>query len=245
LYGVAIGVPSIVGLPSGLWLSEHFGYETVFLAGAALSLVALAAVPAMPSRSARIEHPGGVLRVLRLGGLAGPSAIFAAVTLAAGVLLTFLPLAVSGSRQLAALGLLVQSCATPLTRWLAGRYGDKHGSGVLLVPSVLVSALGVALLVWVNSPLAVIAGLGLFGAGFGVAQNATLALMFERVPKAKYGQVSAVWNLAFDGGMGVGAIGFGVLAGPVGYSTGFAIIAAVLAAAVLPAWRDRRFRPAG
>jgi MFS family permease len=244
LYGVAVGVPSIVCLPSGLWLSEHYGYGPVFLVGAALSLLALVAVPGLPTRSTRIEHPGGVLDVLRVGGLARPSVVFGAVTLAAGVLLTFLPLAVGGSRQLAAVALLVQSCATPLARWLAGRYGDRHGSGVLLVPAVLTAALGTAGLVWVHSPLAVIGGAGLFGIGFGIAQNATLALMFERVPKAKYGQASALWNFAFDGGMGIGAIGFGFLAGPAGYPAGFTVTAAVLALAVLPAWRDRRFRPA-
>jgi hypothetical protein len=40
--------------------------------------------------------------------------------------------------------------------------------------------------------------------------------------------------------MGIGAIGFGFLAGPAGVE----ITAAVLALAVLPAWRDRRFHPA-
>jgi MFS family permease len=244
LYGVAVGVPSIACLPLGLWLHVHLDYWPVFLIGAALSLLTLAAVPGLPARSTRIEHPDGVLRVLRVGDLAGPAVIFAAVTLAAGVLLTFLPLAISGSRQLAAVALLVQSCATPLARWAAGRSGDRHGSGVLLVPAVLAAALGTAGLIWVNSPLAVVAGLGLFGIGFGAAQNATLALMFERVPKAKYGQVSALWNLAYDGGMGIGAIGFGLLAGPMGYPAGFAVTAAVLLVALVPAWRDRRLRPA-
>jgi MFS family permease len=144
---------------------------------------------------------------------------------------------------LAALALLVQSCVTPLTRWGAGWYGDRHGSGHLLILAVLAAALGTAGLIWVSSPLAVVFGMGLFGIGFGVAQNVTLAVMFERVDAmgggtVGFGRVSALWNLAFDGGIGVGAIGFGLLAGPVGYPAGFAITAAVLITALAPAWRD-------
>ncbi len=34
--------------------------------------------------------------------------------------------------------------------------------------------------------------------------------MYDRVAESGYGAVSAVWNLAYDGGMGVGTAGFGV-----------------------------------
>lgn len=243
LYGLAVTVPSIVCLPLGLWLNARIGYWPVFLAGAALSLLVLAAVHGLPARSARVEsarveHHGSVLGALRVGGLAGQALIFAAVTLAAGVLLTFLPLALSAeSYQLGAVALLVQSCAAPLARWGAGWYGDRHGSARLLVPAVLATALGAAGLVWLDNPLAVVAGMGLFGIGFGMAQNVTLALMFERVPASDFGRVSALWNLAYDGGLGIGAAGFGLLAGPVGYPAGFALTAGVLFAALAPAWR--------
>ncbi|MFF5111994.1 MFS transporter [Streptosporangium sp. NPDC000509] len=250
LYGVAVGVPSIACLPLGLWLSEHVGYGPVFAAGAALSLLALAAVPGLPSRRARPQrheegHEGnGRTRrgpaVLRDGGIARPALVFALVTPAAGVLLTFLPLAAPGrSRDLVAVALLVQSCATPFARWAAGRYGDRHGSARLLAPAVLAAALGTAGLFWVDNPVAMIVGMGLFGAGYGMAQNATLALMFERAPESAFGQVSATWNLAYDAGLGVGAVGFGLLAGPVGYPAGFAVTAGVLLTALAPALYDR------
>jgi predicted MFS family arabinose efflux permease len=182
-----------------------------------------------------------VLGALRIPGLAAPAIVVAAVTLAAGVVLTFLPLAVPpGSAEVAAIALLVQSLTSPLARWGAGRYGDRHGSTRLLVPAVLTSALGVALLVAVDRPLAVVAGMGVFGIGFGIAQNATLVLMFERIDRADYGRASALWNLAYDAGVGVGAVGFGLLAGPLGYSTGFAVVGGVLALALGPSWLDHR-----
>jgi predicted MFS family arabinose efflux permease len=48
-----------------------------------------------------------------------------------------------------------------------------------------------------------------------------------------------IYNLAYDAGMGVGAFGFGVLAAGMGYRTAFAVTAAIMALALLPAWRDR------
>jgi len=85
-------------------------------------------------------------------------------------------------------------------------------------------------------------GMVVFGAGFGVAQNASLSLMFDRVPASGYGAVSAVWNLAYDAGMGLGAAGFGLLIGPLGYSAGFALTACVLLAS-LPLARRQNPKP--
>lgn len=241
LYGVVVTVPAILGLPAGIWFSERVGFPPVFLAAAALSLLPLLAVPGLPARCGRVERPRSVLGGLRAGRLARPTLIFTAVTFGAGVFATFLPLAVPAeSRQLAAVALLVQSVAVPLARWLAGRFGDRYGSGPLLVPAVLVTAAGTVLLVWVDSPLATIGGMALFGIGFGAAQNVTLALLFERVRATEFGRASALWNLAYDGGFGIGAVGFGVLAGPVGYSAGFALTAAVVLAVLVPAVLDRR-----
>jgi MFS family permease len=163
--------------------------------------------------------------------------IFTATTVAAGVLVTFLPLA-AGSTGVAAAALLVQSCVSPLARWVAGRFGDRHGSGALLLPASALAAAGIAALFWIPDPVATIVGATVFGIGFGVAQNVTLALMLERVPTAEFGRTSALWNLAYDAGMGIGAVGFGLLVAPVGYPASFAVTAAVLALALVPAWRD-------
>ncbi len=240
-YGVAVGIPAILGLPTGLWLVQLIGYGPVFLAGTGLALLALIGVPRLPARAAPVEQHGGVLRALRHAGLARPAIVFATITLAAGVLLTFLPLAVpAGSPGTAATALLAHSCAMPLARWAAGRYGDRHGQSRLLVPAVIAAVIGMAGIVWLGNPYAVIVGAALFGAGFGAAQNVTLVLMLARSSSSAFGRVSALWNLAYDGGMGIGAVGFGLVAGPAGYPAGFALIAAVLALALLPSWLDTR-----
>jgi predicted MFS family arabinose efflux permease len=240
LAGVVVGVPAVVALPLGVWLAGHAGFPVVFVAGAVAALAGLAAVRGLPGREPEPERPLGVLAGLRTPALLRPSVVFSATAMAAGVVVTFLPLAVGhGSGNLAAVALLVQPAASTLTRWWAGRHGDRHGAARLLVPAVLVSGLGILTLVLVANPAAVLTGMVVFGAGFGVAQNASLSMMFDRVPASGYGAVSAVWNLAYDSGMGIGAAGFGLLIGPVGYAAGFGVTAAVMLAGLTLARRER------
>jgi predicted MFS family arabinose efflux permease len=240
LYGVVVGVPAVVALPLGVWLAGHAGYPPVFVAGAVAALAGLAVVPGLPGREPTSEHPVGVVAGLRTPALVRLSLLFAVTAMAAGVVVTFLPLAVTrASGNLAALALFAQAAAATLSRWWAGRYGDRHGPAGLLMPGVLAVAVGMLALVLTGSAAAVVAGMVLFGAGFGVVQNATLALMFDRASRAGYGMVSALWNLAFDAGLGLGAAGFGVLAAQVGYPPAFALTAALVLAALAPTWNDR------
>jgi predicted MFS family arabinose efflux permease len=122
---------------------------------------------------------------------------------------------------------------------VAGRHGDRHGQAGLVPPGVVLSAAGVLLTALTRDDLAVIAGVTVFGVGFGLLQNATLALMYARVPRSSYGTVSALWNFAYDAGMGIGALGFGLVAARTGYPWAFALTAALLMAALPVAVRDR------
>ncbi|MFI0899231.1 MFS transporter [Streptomyces sp. NPDC020983] len=240
LVGLVSGVPGLVALPLGPWLTAHAGYPAVFTAAAVVTLAALPSVPGLPDRIRAAGRPVGLAEGLRAPGLRRPAVVFAATTATAGVVVTFLPLALPSRPGLVALALFAHSAAATAARWLAGRHGDRHGPAVLVLPALLLSAAGTLLMAATGSRVAVVAGAVVFGAGFGVAQNATLTLMYARVPASGYATVSAVWNAAYDAGMGAGAAAFGWLAAGTGYSWAFTLTGAAVLAAVLPACRDRR-----
>jgi predicted MFS family arabinose efflux permease len=241
LFGIVVGVPGVAALPLGVWLVGELGYPAVFVAGGLAALAGLAVVPGLPGRAPARGPPVGILTGLRSPALLRPAVTFSVTAMAAGVVVTFLPLAVGGgSGGLAAVALFVQAVGSRLTRWWAGRFGDRHGPAVLLVPGVVAAAAGMAALVLVGQPAAVLAGMALFGAGFGATQNASMTLMLNRVAPSGYGTVSAIWNLAFDLGIGVGAFGFGVVAAQTGYPAAFAVTAGLVLAALVPLWLDRR-----
>jgi predicted MFS family arabinose efflux permease len=246
LTGVVAGVPALACLPLGVWAVVHWGFTPVFAATAGAALLALAVVPALPDREpAAPSAPGGrgngVLPMLRTSGQARPAALFAASTMAAGVLVTFLPLAIAArSAGVATIALFVQPAAATVSRLAAGRAGDRHGHARLLLPGVLLSAAGMAFLAATGSPALVIGGAAVFGAGFGLLQNATLALMYARAARNGYDAVSAIWNAAYDAGMGVGAIGMGLVIPLLGYSATFLLTAVLVIPALLPARTERR-----
>jgi predicted MFS family arabinose efflux permease len=74
----------------------------------------------------------------------------------------------------------------------------------------------------------------------GIAQSATWTAIFDQVPATGYGTASALWNLAYDSGFGVGAIGSGVLAAQLEYPGAFAITALVVVAALPLGWSSDR-----
>ena len=267
LAGVVACVPAIVALPSGVWLTQNTGYAVVIAITAISALAPLAAVPwlANPGDTGPASQqagtsqagagqagagqadaaPAGLLGSLRSGGMLRPGLVFAATTVAAGVVASFLPLAAGVSAGVATLGLFAQALTATASRWWAGRRGDRHGHAGLLIPGLLIAAAGMASLIWVSAPVAVIAGMCLFGIGFGIAQNVTFALMIDRAPGSGYGTASALWNLAYDAGYGTGPIVFGVFVAHTGYPAAFALTGLLILAALLPAIRDRRDRGVG
>jgi hypothetical protein len=62
--------------------------------------------------------------------------------------------------------------------------------------------------------------------------------MYARVPARGHTAVSAIWNAAYDAGMGVGAIGVGLVAGHTGYPAVFLLTGALTLTALAPAVRE-------
>jgi predicted MFS family arabinose efflux permease len=243
LAGVVSGVPGLLALPAGVWAAARFGYVPVFAVTTVAPLLALLSVPGLP-RHAAPAPSRGVLDGLRNPALARPATIFAASTAAVGVLVTFLPLAtLDQPTWVATAALFVQPASSTVSRWIAGRVGDRRGQRCLLVPGLILGAAGMAAFACTSVPAAVIAGALVFGAGFGVLQNATLALMYTRVTAGDEGSVSAIWNAAYDLGMAVGAFCAGAAVTTLGYPATFILTAAALLPALALVRGDRSAAP--
>lgn len=242
LAGVVSGVPALACLPLGVWAATRWGFTPVFAATAAASLLALTTIPGLPDRIGQAggrTHAPSIFRMLAVPSLIRPAAIFSTSTMAAGVLVTFLPLAITQrSAAVTAIALFAQPAAATLARLAAGRFGDRHGHARLLHPGITLSAVGVAAIAATGTPALVIGGSAVFGAGFGLLQNGTLALMYQRETHSGYDAVSAVWNAAYDAGMGAGAVGMGLITSHLGYPAVFLLTAMLVLPALIPASRE-------
>ncbi len=231
----------MIALPAGVWLAGHHLAAAAAAMAAVAGLLPLAVIRWLPGgREAR--QPA---RASRMRGACGRTAgaalrlplIFAAATIAAGVLDSFLPLTKGIPSNLSSAALLVQAITATLSRWQAGKHGDRYGHARLLIPALAMAALGMATMMLLGSPGVIFAGMVLFGAGFGVIENATFALLIEQLPEAK---ASALWNLAYDAGYGAGPAVFGLICVRTGYPVAFALTGALILAVVPAASRERK-----
>ena len=235
-YGLAVGLPQLVLLAAGVAVVERFGFTAVFVAAGVGPV--LGAVLVLPIRVAGASDPGAA------GPRARPPARSAIVpglamltcSIAQGGLITFLPLAVPDAGLLVPGALLATAAGALVGRLVAGELVDRRGwGGRLLVPGMLLAAAGMGAEVAGAGALVVI-GAAAVGFGFGMVQNDALTVLFAAFGAGGYGAASAVWNIAYDAGTGVGALGLGAVAEPFGYSAAFGTAAGLLVVGVVVAW---------
>jgi predicted MFS family arabinose efflux permease len=241
IYGLAIAIPNLIAVPAGvaLVLAGHAGWLAWLAASPLLGLFLVPVlVRSMPP--AEVRGPAGVGRAAVRAALA-PSAVLFLVTLAGGGLVTFLPIE-RADGALATVALLLFGLTGAVTRWQAGLLADRFGSRLLLPMSLVTAAAGLAVVGagLVRGDAWILIGAAVFGAGFGAVQNLTLLTAFARAGKGGATAASAMWNAAFDGGTGTGALVLGVLAVGIGLDWTYVLVAAVLVATLPVAFAATR-----
>lgn len=238
LYGAAGALPNLAALPGGVWVARTVSFEVVFW-GAGIACLAAAGLSVLLP-AVRTEF--SLSSLAGMGRVLPPLILFLITAAGFGALTTFLPLAGPDAGQ-AAVALLVASIALVAGRLGAGFLGRTR-AGRLVVLATLLGGAGLGLLgLSLQGPLPLLLlGSALVGAGFGAAQNDSFVVTVERFGPGKSGAASTVWNVAYDGGFGVGAVALGGVIGAAGYGGAFAAMAAVaviIAVAVPLATRGR------
>lgn len=223
LYGAAAALPNLGALAGGVWIAQTVGFDVVFWVTGAACLAAAVLSLLLPAARAEFSFSS----LAGMGRVLPPLILFLMTAASFGALTTFLPLSGPDAAEAAA-ALLVASAALVMGRLGAGLLGGSLGAGRLVVASSLSSGLGLALLaVTLEGPLPLLLiGAGLVGAGFGAAQNDSFVATVERFGPGKSGAASTVWNIAYDGGFGLGAVALGGIIGAAGYAPAFAAMAA-------------------
>jgi len=254
VYGLGVAVPNLVILPASVTIADRLGFGWVFALGA-LSLLGIpaalrlgvvlrrqAADAAVAADRGVVGERGdrGALRRSRLSRpvllrVALPAVVLFVVTVSGGGVMTFLPQAVASS-LLSSWGLFTLGALAAVSRWWIGRIGDRRGNDRLMAPLLALTAVGLVLLalsvadearLWLLLP-----ALAVVGFGYGALQNVTLVSAFAQVTPRHYGSASAVWNIGFDAGTGIGAVMIGLIASAAGFPAGFVVSAVVVAACI-------------
>jgi MFS family permease len=239
LYGLAAGIPNVIMIPLAVLLLHALGFWPI------------AAIAGLPTVGAALALGGGWRRVtpdeptqaVPMGATQRaiarsllPAAVLYAITIAAGAVVTILPIV--RSELVATVGLLVFAVAAALARWQAGAQVDRPGRTWLLAAACAIAIAGLlALSAGLSGPSdgVVLAACAMLGVGYGAVQCLTLVYSFARTTSSERPVASAVWNGAFDAGTATGAVLIGALSATgMGWWGTFAVLA-VLVAAVMPA----------
>lgn len=239
-FGLGIAGPQVILLPVAPWVAEHLGFWLVFLLATAPVLGIIPAarlgrrIDGLPANddSADEMHHG----VRRYAALVPPMLLLLGVTLAGGALITFVP-QFGVPPAITMLGLLLLTGLAALTRWGVGHLSDHFGARRLLWPFVLVTVAGLVATAWAAADTgregALLTGLTLVGIAYGALQNLTLGVAFSAVPRRDQVVASAVWNIGFDAGTGLGAVVVGLLASAYSFPPAL-LVAAALALLTFP-----------
>ncbi|MDO5031434.1 MFS transporter [Corynebacterium sp.] len=239
--GLFVGAAQMAFLPFGLWLAGAAGYNTTYISAAALGILGFVMclrVPSLKAAPVGTEETSQGPRVPMWKLFVVPALALTSFSITYGLASNFLSPAV---RELdpvrgAVLGGLMLSIiggTAMVTRFGAGVVADRIGRpGTLMIPSQIFCAFGVGLIAlalaqeW--SVWWLVLGTVMYGAAFGVVQNEALLSMFDRLPRERLSEGSAIWNIFYDGGTGLGSTLLGMVVASSGYSGAFAVGTAII-----------------
>jgi len=245
-WGLAIVAAIAVAPPLAFWLYQWgwswicgtSGAANLIMAAIAFNLPGLAGGPDegdlsfLPiERATRARAPDGAgLIEWRVLGVSGTLFLF---TFGYGGITSFIALYAEAHGAPRGIYFTVLALVILVTRPLSGRLADRVGHKKVLIPCLVLMAIGLGLLVPEGTLPWLLASALVFGVGFGSAFPVYSAYIMQHVETARRGAAFGAMLAAFDTGIGTGSITLGYVIERAGFGTAYGI-AATLAALSLP-----------
>jgi MFS family permease len=201
-YGVIYTASNVYGPWFGLALANAFGVPVSFLAGAAI-LLTCAGVSALIVEDRRSFAPPPNARLINRTALL-PTGTFMTLAIAYSTLPAFLVLfALQRGLGNAGLFFFLNGLALVLGRGISGAAADRFGRTAIILPGLVLGALGMGMLAVAPGPGLFYAAAIVFGLGFALGHTGLTILTMDRAPAAERGAAMATFVIAWD----IGTIG--------------------------------------
>lgn len=227
LFGLATAVPGVVGPAIALALLPVFSFAGVFVGLGLTTFLACAATLPLGSLSAPAGgSQSGIIEASRQPAMLLPFLTFTAMTAVYGSILTFAPLHLMESqRGSPAMFLFVLGATYAVSRYYGGVIVDRVGPSRVLLAGLFCSMASIPLLGWASFPYASLLSGMLFGLSFGAIATSTHFRLLSRAKSHESGAANALFNVAFNAGIGIGGLLFGGVASVAGYPLMFTFAA--------------------
>lgn len=142
------------------------------------------------------------------------------ISFAYSSIITFISIytAALGLLQVASFFFVVYAVAMLLVRPFTGRIFDAKGPDFVIIPSILIFAIGLLALSYTTSAWMLLLSGALIGLGYGTLLPSFQTLAIEAADKHRSGYATGTFFAFFDSGVAIGAVALGVMASALGYS---------------------------
>lgn len=222
-YGMALNLAMAIGPALGVALAGWLGFAGLFWTAASLALACLLLVQLVhdPHQSRpQTDHQTTPRPALFSRVAVFPGFIAMCMTMTFGAIVSFLPLFVQ-HHNLGNAGLFftVYSIVVVVLRPLSGRLSDRFGRSAVILPGMFFLAISMVVLAYTTSQSGLLWTAVLQGIGFGAVHPAIMAWIVDRSTVHDRGPALATVMMAFDIGVGLSAIGLGLVLQRTDFST--------------------------
>jgi len=215
----ALAIAPLIGTTAGRYFS--FSEQMIFLAAAALAVIILLInIDEQPRKTALLQ-PKPFLTVLKDRNVLAPTIVFASCTFVSGAINAFLPLqTLTWGYHNSGLYFFVSAATIVAVRFVGGGLSDSCGRRAVIVPCLIITALGTAFLSLIRAPAGLVLCAFFYGAGFGLLYPTLNATVVERALPENRSTALGIFSTSVDGGQFLGP----VIMGAIGQYFGFGLL---------------------
>ena len=239
-YGLAANFAMALAPLVGIWAMNELGFGQVFLISVIIGTVGLVlsqfihypeSQPKPQTNTVIAKSKEPFYKGLVEGKVLFPSLLVMIIAVTYGGIVSFITL-FGQETGLANVGwfFLAYAGVLMITRPFAGKLFDRKGHAWVLLPGIVIMALGLMTLSFADSISILVVSALLYGAGFGAVQPSLQAWAINLVSANRRGAANGTFFSAFDLGIGLGAMILGMVANVSSYAImyRFSVIMTVL-----------------
>lgn len=219
-FGTGSSLAMAVAPLLAVFLSQTYGFSPTFLVGAGLAAVSLAAAALVrePDRRAPAGPPSlpaspsaSLWQAMIYRPALGPAIAAFVINLTYGSIVSFLPLLAYKNDINPGVFFSVYAVFLVVSRPIGGKLSDVAGRNAAIFPGTLAIAASLALLAFAGDWPHFLVSAALYGIGFSFVNPSLMAITADRAAPEARGAAMGTFSAAFDLGIGVGAIMFGLI----------------------------------
>ncbi len=243
LFGVSYNISTAIGPSIALVLISSFGYLSVFISSFLICVLGLLLVftfnyekkakLALQAQEGYVEPEKAKLSLKSAFEKSAIPASAAQFLLAMpmGFAMTFMPLfGISAGIENVGMYFTVFALTLLATRFFVGKLADRYGASKVIIPGIILVALGMLILSFTTTLTLLLVAAGVIGLGYGCINPTVNAFIMKVSPIERRGAANATYYAAFDGGVGIGSMAGGILVQAIGFSSTFICLVGVTVA---------------